>query len=64
MAGDVVIAKMDAIANENEKMLIYMFPKLVMYTKGNKNGIIYEGEREVDEIRKWIMEVTEEKEVS
>ena len=64
MEGDVVMAKMDAIANENEKILIDRYPKLVMYTKGNKNGIIYEGEREVDEIKRWIMEVTEEKEVS
>lgn len=56
--GDVVIAKMDSTKNENEAIKVDSYPTLVLYTKDNKKGIEYPGERELEDIKKFIEEHT------
>jgi len=53
---DLVIAKMDATANEVENFKVGGYPTIKLYSKENKKGIDYEGEREIDDIRKFLEE--------
>jgi len=53
---DVVIADFDATANEADGVEVRGFPTLIFYPKGNKSGITYEGERDLDSFKKWIEE--------
>ena len=43
---DLVIAKFDATTNEAEGVNIRGYPTLIFYSKENKEGVTYEGERE------------------
>merc|ERR1719223_1241248 len=45
---DLVIAKMDATANEVENFKVGGYPTIKLYSKENKKGIDYEGEREIN----------------
>lgn len=51
---NVVIAKMDATANELEHIKITSFPTIKMYRKGDNQAIDYNGERTLDAMFKWI----------
>lgn len=53
---NVIIAKYDATANENEGVDVQGFPMLKFYSRENKVGIDYEGEREIKDMEKWIQE--------
>lgn len=53
---DLVIAKMDATANEVENFKVSGYPTIKLFTKYNKKGIDYEGERELDDIREFLEE--------
>lgn len=50
----VVIAKMDATANELEHTKITSFPTLKLYTKGENKVIEYNGERTLDGLTKFL----------
>ncbi|PSN48537.1 Protein disulfide-isomerase [Blattella germanica] len=50
----VVIAKMDATANELEHTKIVSFPTLKLYTKGENKVIDYSGERTLDGLTKFL----------
>lgn len=52
---DLVIAKYDATANENESVSIEGFPTLTFYPKDNKEGVSAEG-RGFNSLRKWLKE--------
>jgi protein disulfide-isomerase A1 len=52
---DLVIAKFDATANEVEGLNIRGYPTLKFYPKGNKDGIDYEGDRDVEAFKDWLM---------
>jgi len=51
---DVVIAKMDATANELEDIKIQSFPTIKLFPKGSDEVIDYQGERTVDGLSKFI----------
>lgn len=51
---NVVIAKFDATANEADGVQVQGFPTLVFYPKDNKEGVTYEGGRELDDFKKWL----------
>jgi protein disulfide isomerase len=53
---DLVIAKYDATANENDGVQIKSFPTLIWYPKDNKAGVKYEGARELDGFKTYIEE--------
>ncbi|KAK7873010.1 hypothetical protein R5R35_000310 [Gryllus longicercus] len=50
----VVVAKMDATANELEHTKIQSFPTLKLYTKGDNQVIEYNGERTLDGLSKFL----------
>lgn len=50
----VVIAKMDATANELEHTKITSFPTLTLYTKGENKVIQYNGERTLEGLSKFL----------
>jgi protein disulfide-isomerase A1 len=53
----LVIAKFDATANEVDGLEIRGYPTLKFYPRGNKqNPVDYDGGREFDDFKKWIME--------
>jgi len=52
-ADSVVIAKVDATENDTPAE-IQGFPTLIFYPAGNKEGIKYEGEREVEGLAKYV----------
>lgn len=52
---DLIIAKFDATANDLENEKITEFPTLRLYTKTNKDGIDYKGERDIESLRKWLL---------
>ncbi len=52
----VVIAKFDATANEADGVEVRGFPTLIFYPAGNKAGVNYEGERDLESFKKWIEE--------
>jgi len=53
---NLVIAKMDATANEVEGVDIKGYPTLKWYPRNNKQGTDYDGERELDNFVSWIKE--------
>jgi len=52
---DLVVAKMDATANEVEGVDIRGYPTLKWYPKGNKKGEDYNDGREVEDFKKFFM---------
>jgi len=53
---DLVIAKIDATANEVEGLEIRGYPTLKFYPKFNKTGVDYEGERDLESFKKFLSE--------
>jgi protein disulfide-isomerase A1 len=52
---DLVIAKFDATANEVDGLNIRGYPTLRFYPKGNKDGVEYDGERDMEAFKEWLM---------
>jgi len=51
----VVIAKMDATSNTPPpELLITGFPTLILFPKDNKSGVRYEGERDLNALKKYV----------
>jgi len=54
---DLVIAKMDATANEVDGVDIKGYPTLKCYPKdGKKAAVDFDGERDLDSIKAWLKE--------
>jgi protein disulfide-isomerase A1 len=53
---DLVIAKFDATMNEVAGLEIRGYPTLKFYPKDNKAGVDYDGDRELDDFKKWLGE--------
>lgn len=53
---DLIIAKLDATANEVVGPKITGFPTIFFYPKDNKEGISYDGGREFTDFQKWLEE--------
>lgn len=53
---DLIIAKFDVTANDLETEKITSYPTLRLYTKTNKDGIDYKGERDIESLKKWLLE--------
>jgi len=53
---DVVIGKFDATANEAEGVEVRGYPTLIFYPKDNKEGVSYDGERDVASFEAWLKE--------
>nr|DAZ86636.1 TPA_inf: venom-related protein PDI [Conus judaeus] len=51
---DIIIAKMDATANELEEVKIKSFPTLKYFPKGSDEIIEYDGERTLEELTKFV----------
>jgi len=56
---DLVIAKFDATANEAEGLEVRGYPTLIFYPKGNKAGITFDGDRELEPLKKYLDENSE-----
>jgi len=50
----LIIGKFDATANEVADLQVRGFPTLRLYTKENKGGIDFEGERTLETLKIWI----------
>lgn len=50
----LVIAKFDATANEVDGVAIRGYPTLRFYPKGDKTGIEYEGDRDLEGLKDWL----------
>jgi len=53
---NLVLAKFDATANEAEGVEIRGYPTLKWYPRDNKEGVTYEGERDLASFKKWLEE--------
>lgn len=53
---DLVIGKFDATANEAAGVAIRGYPTLKFYPKDNKEGVDYNGERDLESFKKWLSE--------
>lgn len=53
---DLVIGKFDATVNEAEGVEIRGYPTLIFYPKDKKEGITYEGDRDVESFKAWLKE--------
>ena len=53
---DLVIAKIDATANDLEGIEILSFPTLKFFPKKNKSGIDYREDRKLEDFQKWLSE--------
>jgi protein disulfide isomerase len=53
---DLVIGKFDATVNEAEGVEVRGYPTLIFYPKDNKEGVTYEGDRDVEAMKAWIKE--------
>jgi len=51
---DLVIAKFDATANEAEAVQVRGYPTLIFYSKDNKEGVTYDGDRDLDGFKEWL----------
>jgi len=51
---NLTIAKFDSTANEAEGVEVRGYPTLIFYPKGNKAGVNYDGERDLESFRKWL----------
>ena len=49
-----MIAKFDATANEADGVNVKGFPTLIFYPKDNKDGVTYEGDRDLDSFVSWL----------
>ena len=55
-ASNLVIGKFDATVNEAEGVEVRGYPTLIFYPKDNKEGITYEGDRDVESFKAWLNE--------
>ena len=53
---NLVIGKFDATANEAEGVEVRGYPTLIFYPKDNKEGISYDGDRDVEAFIAWLKE--------
>lgn len=53
---NVVIAKFDATVNEAEGVEVRGYPTLIFYPKDNKDGVNFDGDRELEPLKKWLEE--------
>lgn len=53
---NLTIAKMDATANEAEKVQVQGFPTIIFYPRDNKEGVTFDGGRELADFKKWLEE--------
>jgi protein disulfide isomerase len=53
---NLVIGKFDATVNEAEGVEVRGYPTLIFYPSGNKEGITYEGDRDVESFKAWLNE--------
>lgn len=53
---DLIIAKFDATANEVAGLEVRGYPTLKYYSKDNKEGMDYGGDRELADFKKWLSE--------
>jgi protein disulfide isomerase len=53
---DLVIAKFDSTTNEADGVEVQSYPTLKFYPKDNKEGVAYDGGRELEDIKKWLEE--------
>jgi len=51
---NIVIAKFDATENEADGVDVQGFPTLIFYPRDNKAGVNYDGDRELEGLRKWV----------
>jgi protein disulfide-isomerase A1 len=51
---DLIIGKFDATVNEAEGVEIRGYPTLIFYPKDNKEGIPYDGDRDVESFKAWL----------
>ena len=56
---DIVIAKFDSTANEAEGLEVRGYPTLIFYPKGNKAGVTFDGDRELEPLKKYLEENSE-----
>ena len=47
---------MDSTENEVDGVTVESYPTLIFYPKDNKDGINFDGERELEPLKKWIEE--------
>ena len=57
----MVVAQMDAIANDVPGLEPEGFPTIIMYPKGNKRGVEYDGSRDSHDLVQFIKDVREGK---
>ena len=55
IATNLIIAKLDATANEVEGLVIESYPTIIYYVANNKNPIKFEGERNKVSLVKFLM---------
>jgi len=53
---DIVIAKFDSTENEADGVDVESYPTLKWYPRDNKAGVAYDGERELEPLKKWVEE--------
>jgi len=51
---DLLIAKFDATANEVEGLEVRGYPTLKFYSKENKAGVDFNGERDLESLKNWL----------
>ena len=51
---NIVIAKFDGTVNDAEGVVIRGYPTLIFYSKDNKAGLHYSGEKELPNIKEWL----------
>jgi len=53
---DMIVGKFDATENEADGLEIRGYPTLIFYPKDNKEGVSYDGERELEDFKKYLSE--------
>jgi len=53
---NVVIAKFDATSNEADGVEVRGYPTLIFYPKDNKEGVNFDGDRELEPLKKYVNE--------
>ena len=54
---ELVVAQMDALANDAPGLEPEGFPTLIFYPKGNKKGVEYDGSRDAFDMKQFIEDV-------